>query len=295
MDVNKRDPYTGQRLTGHEWNGITELNTAVPWVVWAFLIAAVAFAVAWWILMPAWPIGTTYTKGILGDDVRHDVAAGLKTANQERAVWTNRIEKESFTAIQADPALMRDVRETGHALFGDNCAACHGETAKGNTIEGAPDLTDRAWLWGGTPDDVFKTITVGINSTNPDSRISQMPAWGREGMLKQPDILNVVAYVYSLSHTPAETGASRAALAAGHKVFTDNCAACHGANAKGNPEMGAPDLTDSFWLHGGDMASIYDSVYNGRQGLMPSWTGRLTDVERKILTLYVLDLGRGAP
>jgi cytochrome c oxidase cbb3-type subunit 3 len=293
--VKKYDPYTGHRLTGHEWNGITELNTAVPWVVWAFLIAAVAFAVAWWILMPAWPIGTTYTKGVLGADVRHEVAASLKTANQARAVWTDRIKTESFAAIQADPALMRDVRETGHALFGDNCAACHGETAKGNAIEGAPDLTDHAWLWGGSGDAILKTIDVGINSTNPDSRMSQMPAWGSGGLLKEPDITNVVAYVTSLSHTPAEVGATPEALAAGHKVFADNCAACHGDTAKGNPEMGAPDLTDGFWLHGGDQASIYASVYNGRQGLMPSWTARLSDVERKILALYVLDMGRGAP
>ena len=84
MGVIERDPYTGHGTTGHEWNGIKELNTAVPWPIWAFLIGSVAFAILWWILMPAWPLGTTYTKGLLGDDVLKDVAAHLQAAAEER-------------------------------------------------------------------------------------------------------------------------------------------------------------------------------------------------------------------
>jgi cytochrome c oxidase cbb3-type subunit 3 len=293
MGVIERDPYTGHGTTGHEWNGIKELNTSVPWPIWAFMIAAVAFSVVWWILMPAWPIGTTYTKGLLGADVRQNVAASLEAAAEQRAVWTQRIEQEDFAAIQADDALMKDVRETGHALFGDNCAACHGTDAGGGP--GFPNLRDHAWLWGKTPAAVFKTIQVGVNSPHPDSRVSQMAAWGRDGILDREAILNVVAYVYSLSHPGAEAGASEETLAAGRKVFVTNCAACHGENAKGNVELGAPDLTDDFWLYGGDQQSIYETVYDGRQGQMPTWEKRLTDTERKILTLYVLDLSRGAP
>ncbi|MDI3469964.1 MAG: Cytochrome c oxidase (cbb3-type) subunit CcoP [Pseudolabrys sp.] len=293
MGVIERDPYTGHGTTGHEWNGIKELNTTVPWPIWAFLICSVAFAVLWWILMPAWPLGTTYTKGLLGNDVRKDVAAHLRAAAEERSVWMRRIEKEDFAAIQADPALMKNVREAGHALFGDNCAACHGIGATGGP--GFPNLTDRAWLWGGTPDAVFQTIRVGVNSEHPDSRSSQMPAWGRDKMLKDSAINDVVAYVYSLSHPGGDGKSSAAQLAAGQKVFADNCAACHGADAKGKTEVGAPNLTDSFWLYGGGEASIYNTVYNGRQGHMPTWESRISKTDRKILTLYVLDLGRAPP
>src|SRR6516225_4762142 len=112
-----RDDYTGYLTTGHEWNGIKELNTPVPRLVYFFLTVAIAFSVIYWILMPAWPIGTTYTKGLLGVDQRKTIAATLKQAALDQSVWTQRIEKESFQQIQTDPALMQIVRETGHRLF----------------------------------------------------------------------------------------------------------------------------------------------------------------------------------
>src|SRR3546814_16358511 len=102
MGVIERDPYTGHGTTGHEWNGIKELNTAVPWPIWAFLIASVAFSMVWWILMPAWPVGTTYTKGLLCADVRPSVAASLKPAAEQRSAWTQRIEKEALSAPPTD-------------------------------------------------------------------------------------------------------------------------------------------------------------------------------------------------
>lgn len=288
MGLIERDPHTGHSTTGHEWNGIKELNTAVPWPVWAFLAAAVLFSLIWWILMPAWPLGTTYTKGLLGADERQEVAAGLRASAERRADWTRRIATEDFAALQSDKALMADVREAGHALFGDNCAACHGVGAKGGP--GFPDLTDRAWLWGGSPQAVLQTLRVGVNSGHPDSRVSQMPAWGRDGMLKDRAVRDVATYVYSLSHPGAKTVLG-GDVTAGRAVFSANCSACHGANAKGDNKTGAPDLTDSFWLYGGSEGAIYDSIYNGRQGHMPSWEKRLSETERKILALYILDLG----
>lgn len=102
MGVIERDPHTGHGTTGHEWNGIKELNTAVPWPIWAFLIATVIFAVVWWILMPAWPLGDTYTKGLLGADVRQNVATDLKSAEEKRSIWASRIEKEELSAIMSD-------------------------------------------------------------------------------------------------------------------------------------------------------------------------------------------------
>lgn len=287
MGVIERDPHTGHGTTGHEWNGIKELNTRVPWPVWAFLTATAIFAVIWWVLMPAWPLGTTYTKGLLGADVKQDVASGLKAAADSRAAWTQRITSEDLSAIAADAALMQDVRETGHALFGDNCAACHGIGAAGGP--GYPNLTDARWLWGGSPDEVFETIRVGINSEHADTHASEMPAWGRNAMLEPDAIRATATYVHDLSHPG--TGAADL-VATGQKVFAENCAACHGEDARGVAGTGAPDLTDAFWLYGGDLASIYTSIYDGRQGHMPTWEARLSETDRKILTLYVLDLGR---
>jgi len=293
MRVKERDPYTGHATTGHEWNDIRELNTRVPRPVWFFLIASVLFSLVYWVLMPAWPLGSTYTKGLLGADVRQEVAASLREAGLRRSVWTARIEKEDFAAIQADGELMERVRETGHALFGDNCAVCHGSRATGGP--GFPSLVDDAWLWGGTPQAVFETIRVGVNSDHAETRTSQMPSFGRDGILDREAILDVVAYVRPLSHPEIADGPQAQRAAAGREVFAANCSPCHGADARGNQDVGAPDLTDGFWLYGADADTIYRTVWGGRQGHMPSWEQRLSEAERKALTLYLLDLGQGAP
>lgn len=284
MAVGERDPETGYLTTGHEWNGITELNTPVPRAVYLFLIATALFSLGYWVLMPAWPIGTTYTKGLLSEDQRAAVATALKEAAGDRSVWTARIEHGGFEEIRSDPALMTMVRETGHSLFGDNCAACHGRDAQGGP--GFPDLADAAWLWGGDPATVAETIRVGVNSDHPDSRISQMPAFGRDGMLPRSDIEAVVAYVRSLS----APGTADPKVAAGKAVFAANCVACHGETGHGSHDTGAPDLTDRFWIYGGDARSVFATVWGGRQGRMPTWEARLSPVDRKILALYVADL-----
>jgi cytochrome c oxidase cbb3-type subunit 3 len=284
--VSERDPHTGYLTTGHEWNGIKELNTPVPRAVYFFLITTFLFSVGYWILMPAWPLGVSFTRGLLGIDQRETVTKSLQQAVLERSVWTRRIEAEDFAAIRADAGLMKVVRETGRTLFGDNCAACHGTNAKGS--KGFPNLTTAAWLWGGSPEQIAETIRVGVNSGHPNARSSQMLAFGRDQVLKRDEIENVVAYVRSLS---APAGAAQAkAVEAGRAVFAANCASCHGEEGKGNPELGAPDLTDNIWLYGGDEASVYATVWGGRQGHMPSWESRLTALDRKILTLYVADL-----
>ena len=283
----ERDPHTGHMTTGHEWNGITELNTPVPKVIWLFLACTVIFAVGYWILMPTWPIGTTYTKGLLGDDQHRIVAQSVKQAALDRAVWSDRIEKESYADIQKNPQLMEAVRETGRTLFGDNCAACHGRAATGG--KGYPNLVTHSWLWGGTPEAIFETIRVGINSAHPETRNSQMPAFGKDGMLPRADIDKAIAFVRSLSHPDAKD-LDPAKVAAGKELFAANCASCHGEDAKGNIEMGAPDLTDKFWIYGGDTNAIEATVWGGRQGHMPTWENRLSALDRKILALYLVDL-----
>jgi cytochrome c oxidase cbb3-type subunit 3 len=274
--------------TGHEWNGIKELNTPVPRPVYFFLGAAALFAVVYWVLMPAWPLGVTYTKGLLGIDQRTDVTLELKQAALERSVWTRRIESESFRQIQADPQLMQAVRQTGPALFADNCAACHGAEAKGN--KGFPNLTTTSWLWGGSPEAIFETIRIGINSDHPKSRTSQMPAFGRDQVLSAPDIESVVSYVRTLSNPAAAKEAAPGEIEKGKALFAANCAACHGPDAKGSTESGAPNLTDAWWIYGGDRETISTTVWGGRQGHMPTWEKRLTELQRKILALYLVDL-----
>ncbi len=282
----KRDDVSGYLTTGHEWNGITELNTPVPRAVYFFLTAAFLFSFGYWVLMPAWPLGVTYTKGLLGIDQRNIVAASLKEAAVDRDVWSRKIASEDYAAIQADPALMAIVRETGHTLFGNNCAACHGIDAKGGP--GFPNLTTSSWLWGGKPEDIFTTIRVGINSAHKDSRTSQMPAFGRDQMLPRGDVLKVASYVYSLSN-PGSKDVDPRNVEAGQNLFAANCVSCHGENAKGNPELGAPNLTDKVWIYGGSFETIDTTIWGGRQGHMPTWEGRLSDLDRKILTLYLLD------
>lgn len=292
MGKEERDPHTGYLTTGHEWNGIIELNTPVPRIIYFFLGAAFLFSLVYWVLMPTWPLGTTYTKGLLGSDQRAYVDNTIKQAALQRADWTARIEKEGYADIQKDPNLMEVVRETGRTLFGDNCAACHGREAQGG--RGFPNLTTQSWLWGGTPDAIAETIRVGINSAHPETRTSQMPAFGHDGMLKSAEIDNVVAFVRSLSN-PAAKDLPAAKVAAGKTLFAANCAACHGEDAKGNPEVGAPNLTDPFWIYGGDAQTIETTVWNGRQGHMPTWESRLSALDRKILALYIVDLRKPNP
>jgi cytochrome c oxidase cbb3-type subunit III len=287
----ERDPKTGWLTTGHEWNGLTELNTPVPRLVSLFLVLTVLFSVGCWVLMPAWPVGTTYTKGLLGLDDRTELTESVKQATTDRATWTDQIATRSFAEIEAEPRLMTAVRQTGPTLFGDNCAACHGRDAKGG--KGFPDLRTTSWLWGGSPEAIAETIRVGINSAHPESRNSQMPAFGREQILQRTDIENVVAYVLSLSDPKEEPVTGNAE--AGKAVFAANCVVCHGSDAKGQADVGAPNLTDRFWMYGSDGTSIYDTVWGGRQGHMPTWESRLSPVDRKILALYLVDLGKPRP
>ncbi|MGE0652494.1 MAG: cytochrome-c oxidase, cbb3-type subunit III [Alphaproteobacteria bacterium] len=289
MAIEERDPHTGYMTTGHEWNDIKELNRPIPKVVWVFVFVTHLFALVYWVLMPAWPLVETYTKGILGADQRTRVAQDIRDAAAARAVWTGKIATSDYKAIQADPSLMRIVHSSGRPLFEDNCAVCHG--MKGQGGNGFPRLVDDAWLWSASPAGVAETIRVGINSSHPETRVSQMPAFGRDQILDRKAILEVVAYVRALSDPTLARDDQAPMVAAGRAVFAANCVACHGKDGVGNREIGASNLTDGFWIYGGDLQNIFTSVGQGRQGHMPHWEDRLSVIERKILALYVLDLG----
>jgi len=288
MTSRDRDPLSGHETTGHEWNGIKELDAPVPRGVLIFLIVTHIFAVLWWFLLPTWPLGWTYTKGLLGTDQRKEVKDQLNEAAAERKIWEKKVERLSFDEIQSDPKLMAIVKQSGSQLFGDNCAACHGTDAKGGNH--FPNLTDNDWRWGGEPETIAETISVGINSGHGKSRVAQMPAFGREQMLQGEQVTNVANYVYSLSHPGYSNPSNTQQIEAGRQVFQTSCIACHGEDAKGSRDTGAPDLTDRYWIYGGDLATIVTSVHGGRQGHMPTWDERLTLAKIKILALYVHSL-----
>ncbi|WP_226781987.1 cytochrome-c oxidase, cbb3-type subunit III [Oceaniglobus trochenteri] len=290
MSVKERDPLTGHLTTGHEWNGITELNTRVPRAVWFFIIVTHIWAVVYWVLMPAWPVVTTYTKGLLGYDQQDKVEQRVMAANAARAVWTDQIATLPAEEIRADPALMAHVTRTAPTLFGDNCAGCHGQKADGGP--GFPSLVDEAWLWGGDADTIMETLRVGINSPHPDSRFAQMLAFGESGILSRDQIRVVVDYVQSLSGL--ETEASQERLDEGAVIFEENCASCHGEDAKGLQDLGAPNLTDASWIYGSDDQTMFTTINAGRQGWMPAWEDRLTVADRMMLTLYIQDMAHEA-
>ena len=293
MEHKEIDAVTGRDTTGHEWNGIKELDTPVPRGILLFVVVTHVWAIALWFLLPSWPLGTTYTKGLLEADQRTSVEQSLVQGANERADWTQRISSDPYDAILADAGLMARVRRVGPQLFGDNCAACHGRDGQGRT--NYPNLADNDWLWGGSPEAIERTLRVGINSQHPESRIGQMPAFGRDAMLERRQVEDVSSFVYSLSHPDFVTAKTADQIDAGRGVFAENCASCHGENAQGNQEMGAPNLTDAYWIYGGDLRTIIKAVQGGREGHMPTWEGRLTAAEIRTLTLYVLDLSRPRP
>ena len=293
MSVGERDPHTGHMTTGHEWNGIKELNTPVPWPVWTFLTIFFLFALGYWVLMPAWPLGSTFTRGLLGYDQGKVTMAKVERGAQQRAAWAQRIQAGDYAAVLADPQLMARVREDGHRLFGDNCSACHGVDARGRP--GFPNLVDHDWLWGGTPDRIAETVRIGVNAPETGTRVNQMLAFGRDGMLDDAAIRRVTLYVLSLSDPALARRANPRALAAGRSVFAAQCASCHGAHGRGDATRGIPNLADQVWIHGGDPQSVYDSIDQGRQGQMPAWGRRLSPADIRILTLYLLDRGRQRP
>ena len=282
------DAATGKTTTGHSWDGIKELNTPLPrWWVLTFY-ACIIWAFGYWIVYPAWPLLTGNTTGVIQYSSRADVAVELANLEKIRGDKMVTLGAAPLAEIEKDPALLALARARGKAVFGDNCAPCHGSGAAG--AKGYPNLNDDDWLWGGSLDQIQKTLQYGIRSGHAEAHEGQMLAFGRDGTLKKPEIVTVANFVRSLAGLPTAKGYD---AAAGTKLFADNCAACHGDAGKGNPEMGAPNLTDNIWLYGSDEATIIETVTNGRNGVMPAWIGRLDPATIKALTVYVHTLGGG--
>ncbi|MFN4172082.1 MAG: cytochrome-c oxidase, cbb3-type subunit III [Pseudorhodobacter sp.] len=288
MSVEERDPVSGYLTTGHDWNGIKELNAPVPRIVFFFIAVTHIYALVAWFLLPTWPLGHTFTKGLLGIDQKTDVAADLAAANAARAGWTNALATADFDAIRADPDLMARALMTAGPIYGQNCQVCHGVGGRGGP--GFPRLNDDIWIWGGTADEIATTLRVGINSDHPDTHFAQMPAFGRDELLTRAEISVLTDYVQTLGGGVIPDDPSNGAM-----LFQTNCAGCHGEDGRGLEGSGAPNLTDADWLYGGDAASLRHGLIAGRQGLMPSWQSRLTEAEIRALALYVEGLAGVAP
>jgi cytochrome c oxidase cbb3-type subunit 3 len=282
------DAETGTATTGHEWDGIHELNTPLPrWWLWTFYVTIV-WSIGYWVVYPSWPLVSSYTTGVFGWHSREAIVSDLAALKAQRGPMMDKLASATPAQIVADPQLLDFARAQGRTAFGDNCAPCHG--SGGGGTKGYPNLNDDEWLWGGKLDDIAASIRHGIRSLDAKTRLGSMPAFGRDGMMKRPDIETVSDYVRSIAGLSVD---SKADLVAGKKLFADNCASCHGDIGKGNRDMGAPNLTDAIWLYGSDKATIVDGLWNGRGGVMPAWAGRLDDTTIKALTVYVHTLGGG--
>jgi cytochrome c oxidase cbb3-type subunit 3 len=289
MTGKEIDSVTGVETTGHVWDGdLKELNKPLPrW--WLYVLyATIVWAIGYWIVYPAWPtLNDTYTKGVFDYSQRAEVGKEIAAAKEAQAKYFAEIAATPIGDIEKNQELLPFVMAGGAAVFGDKCGPCHGKGGGGAV--GYPNLNDDDWLWGGTPEAIQHTIEVGIRSGHGEARDMAMPRFGLDGMLKRDEITDAAQFVLSLSgHATDTAGAGR-----GAKIFADNCAACHGDAGKGNPEVGAPNLTDGIWLYGGKLSDIEKTIETGRGGVMPYWNGRLDPVTIKMLAAYVHSLGGG--
>ena len=282
------DELTGTATTGHDWDGIHELNTPLPrWWLWTFY-ATIIWALAYWVVYPAWPLISSSTQGVIGWHARSAVVADIAQLKALRGPMMDKLTNASVSEIASNPQLADFARALGRVAFADNCAPCHG--AGGGGAKGYPNLNDDDWLWGGKLAAIEQTVRHGARSGDPNDHEGSMPAFGRDNMLKPAEISAVADYVRSLSGLPTEKGAD---LNLGKKVFADICSTCHGPDGKGNRELGAPNLTDKIWLYGPDKATIEQGLQNGRGGQMPAWQGRLSEPIIKALVVYVYSFGGG--
>ncbi|ESY87150.1 cytochrome-c oxidase, cbb3-type subunit III [Mesorhizobium sp. LNHC229A00] len=286
MSSDHIDEVSGISTTGHEWDGIRELNNPLPrwWVITFYM--TIVWAIGYTIAYPAWPLSHSATKGVLGYSSRNEVKNELSAAEAAKGKYVAAIESKSVSEIAADDTLRKFAVAAGAAAFKLNCVQCHGSGAQGS--KGFPNLNDDDWLWGGEVDQIQQTIAHGIRfASDPATRLSEMPAFG--DIITADQIKQVSTYVASLSGTVGD----QSLVAPGAKVFAENCVACHGDNAKGNKELGAPDLTDAIWLYGSGEAAIAAQVTAPKQGVMPAWGARLGETKVKELAVYIHSLGGG--
>ena len=286
MSTPETDEATGVDTTGHEWDGIKELNNPLPrWWLWCFYLTII-WGIGYTIAYPAWPMVSGATSGVLGYSTRAEVAKEIAEYETQNAELVSALAEVELASLGQNADLQRFAVANGAAVFRNNCSQCHGAGAAGAT--GYPNLLDDDWLWGGSIEQIAYSIRHGIrNETDSDAHYSEMPAFG--DILEDAEVEAVLNHVLSISGGEAD-----AALAEqGAVLFEDNCAACHGSEGMGDPEQGAPNLTDAIWLYGGDPQAIRTTIVEARFGVMPAWGQRLSEAEVNAVAAYVHGLGGG--
>ena len=289
MSEKKRvDQPTGTETVGHEWDGIEELDTPMPkWWVWTFY-ATIIWAIGYVILYPAIPLLNSATEGVFGWSSRGQYEKEVAARQKELEPIRQALVSTDIRKLNGSPELMQQAIEGGRSAFKVHCVQCHGSGAAGS--KGYPNLNDDDWLWGGDLEAIEYTITHGVRNPDHDqTRFSQMPAFGRDGILQANQIQDLVSYVRTLSGQEKQSAAARRGAA----LFEANCTVCHGPDAKGNRELGAPNLTDAISLYGLDRAALTETITNARYGVMPRWGQRLDPATIRMLTAYVHSLGGG--
>ena len=294
------------QTTGHAWDGdLQEYNNPLPtWWVYAFYLTLV-FALIYWIIYPSWPVGKNFFSGVSdvtyvnnrGEKVTHPwnaravYMADMNEAAATQKTYFDKIAQQSYQTIAHDPEMNGFILSAGKALFLENCAACH-QTGGQGVPSFFPNLTDDDWLYGGDYATIHNTLVAG--------RRGYMPAFGE--VLNTGQIEQLAHYVASLSGVQHDAASAQAGDVLFHSE-TAACFYCHGADAKGRKDMGAPNLTDKIWLwanvpaansKGDKIAAIRGVIHDGvNKGVMPAWGERLSPEQIKVLTVYVHELGGG--
>jgi len=253
--------------TGHVWDEtLAEWNNPLPrWWVWLFYIT-IFFALAYLFLYP----GLGLYSGAYKWSSTGQYDAEMRRAEERFGPIYAKYMAQDIPTVAASP----EAQAIGQNLYLTYCAQCHASDARGNV--GFPNLTDNDWLWGGSPEAIKTTISNGRNGV--------MPPWGPT--LGAEGTKDVAHYVMSLSGMTADP----IRVARGKEKFQQLCVACHGPEGKGNPQLGAPNLTDKTWLYGGGEPTIIETITNGRNNVMPAWKDRLGDAKVHMLTAFIWGL-----
>lgn len=280
----EKDPVSGTNTTGHEWDGIKELDTPLPkWWLTTFY-ACIIWAIGYWVVYPSWPTLNDYAKGVFETTNRLEHAKEMEAVKQSRMVWTTKFEGKDIEEVANDSELLNYAMAGGRVIFADNCQPCHG--ASGSGAKNFPVLADDDWLWGGDLDSIQTTILYGIRSGHEDERLSDMPSLVEDETLTPAQAELVADYVMSLS---GQGNASEE----GKVLYEDNCAACHLEDGAGEQMLGGPRLNDGIWLYGGGKEAVLSQIMKPKHGVMPAWVGRLSETEIKQVAIYVHSLGGG--
>ena len=287
--MKKSDKTDNVLTTGHEWDGIQEFDNPMPkWWLYTFY-ACIIWGIGYAIAMPAWPLISSATPGVLGYSTRQNAHAEIAAQELANAGIKTRLENTDLISISQDRELMSYAKNAGASVFRTWCAQCHGSGAAGVQANGYPNLLDDDWLWGGDEDAIYQTIAHGVrNDIDEDARYSEMPNFGE---ILEPNEINAVTnFVISLSGGDV---LNPDLVSFGSEIYADNCSACHGDTGQGDRDQGAPKLDDAIWLFGGSFDEIQAQITKSRNGVMPNWQGRLSEAEMRAVALYVHSLGGG--